>query len=338
MREAFRQPDSVMREALVNIWRLYVRAEELAGISQQLGVRTFVSGEPYLIEVDAIQVAAQQAKVRTLTYQYSSLARFSPSMMSTADEMALFSSTFEGLWDYDGIRPVQFRVTGYLFDGVAHLVRARSMKLRKRLEGAGVRFVLCYFDESVQSGNWGLVNEVDHRGELEQLADLVLGDPRFGLIVKSQFERTSPSRLYARDSLFKRLAQTGRYEELCLGTHRNVIYPTEGALAADLSIGHIFGATAALEAAVAGCRAVLLNRYGLKTAHNHLYEKAPVVYTDLGSVLEAVRDEINGNARFPRVGDWEPIIDQLAPFRDGRAAERMRSWVTQATMRSAEPH
>ncbi|MDA0330164.1 MAG: hypothetical protein O2958_14310 [Gemmatimonadetes bacterium] len=337
LRGALGTSDSVARTALAHTWRLFVRAEEMAGMALQLGARTFVSGEPYLLEVDAMQLAAERVGVRTSTYQYSNLAYVSPLMLSTSDEMSLFSSNYEGLWNSDGIRPGRFRVGGYPIDGVAGRVRGRSADLRMRLEGAGARFVLCYFDESVQKDRWGLVSEADHRAELEQLARLVLSDPRFGLIVKSQFERNSPSRLYPEDPLFQSLIQTGRYEELRLGTHRNVVFPVEAALAADLSIGHLFGATATLEAAVAGCRAVLLNPFGLRTPHDHVYRQARIVFPDLGSLVEAVRDEVDGSPpQGGRVGDWGAIIDYFDPIRDGRAAERMRNWVTETTLRGAD--
>lgn len=336
LRGALGTSDSVARTALAHAWRLFVRAEEMAGMALRLGTRTFVSGEPYRAEGDAMQLAAERVGVRTLAYQYSNLAYVSPLMMSTADEMLLFSPNYEALWDSGGIRPGRFRVGGYLFEGVAHRVRRRAAALRERLAGAGAHFILCYFDESVQKDRWGLVSEADHRTELEQLAHLVLSDPRFGLIVKSKLERNSPSRLYPSDPLFQSLIQTGRYEELRLGTHRNVVYPVEATLAADLSIGHLFGATAALEAAVAGSRAVLLNPFGVRTPHDHVYRRAPVVYPDLASVLNAVLDEVDGSPQGDRVGDWGAIIDYFDPIRDGRAAERMRAWVTETTLRGAD--
>jgi hypothetical protein len=293
-----------------------------------------VSGEPYFIEGDAIQLAAKRVPVRTLTYQYSNLPHVSPLMMTTADEMLQFSSNYQWCWEAGGIRPLKLKEGGYLFDGVAGRVRRRSADLRMRLERAGARFVLCYFDESVQKNRWGLVSESDHRAELAHLANLVLSDSRFALIVKSQFERNSPSRLFPNDPLFQRLMQTGRYEELRLGAHRNIVYPVEAALAADLTIGHLFGATAALEAAVAGCRAVLLNPFGLRTPHDHVYRNAPVVYPDISTVLTAYRNEVDGTPQAARVGDWTAIIDYFDPIRDGRAPERMRNWVTETTLRA----
>ena len=122
-----------------------------------------------------------------------------------------------------------------------------------------------------------------------------------------------------------------------MGSHRNVVFPVEASLAADLSIGHLFGATAALEAAVAGCRAVLLNTGGLRTRHDDVYARALVVFPNLSEVLLAVRAEREGSVQGLRMGDWNAIIDYFDPFRDGRAAERLRTLIVQETPVSEVP-
>ncbi|MEQ8330661.1 MAG: hypothetical protein RH859_09390 [Longimicrobiales bacterium] len=334
LREMLTISDSASRRVLLWGWRLLLRSEEMAALACDQRVRTFVSGEPYQLEPDAVQLAARETGMKTLAFQYSNLIFASPLMLSTADRFLVFSRAFEPLWSVDGFRPRRFEATGYVFDGAQERVRPRSEALRAKLEAHGARYVLCYFDESVQTDRWGLFSAEDHRSEFLELARFVLDDPSVGLVVKTQFRRNSPSQRYADESLFERLQATGRYCELLTGEHRNIVFPIEGSLAADLSIGHLAGATAALEAAVAGGRAVLINAYGVETLHDQEYARGRIVFPSLGAVLEAVREE-RENESEGSLGDWSPIVDRFDPFLDGRAAARMRAVIESMTVPEA---
>ncbi|MEO7774999.1 MAG: hypothetical protein ABIT36_01220, partial [Steroidobacteraceae bacterium] len=188
-------------------------------------------------------------------------------------------------------------------------------------------FVLCYFDESVQHDRWGCLHADDHRAELAALASLLLEDPSVALVVKSQFERNSPSRLYAGDALFERARATGRYVELCVGSHRNIVFPAEAALSADLCIGHLIGATASLEAALAGVCSVLLNPTGLRTDWDSIYARADIVYPSMQALLEAIVAARRGGTTHASLGDWSTILPEFDGFRDGRAAQRLRELI-----------
>ena len=223
---------------------------------------------------------------------------------------------------------MKFHVTGYLFNGIDKYVQHKSRIHRETLERAGAKFIVCYFDENVQHDRWGLVSKNDHLGELHALAEMVVSDPTFAVVVKSQFMFNSPSQLYPNDILIKQAKETGRYLELKEGIHRNNIYPTEAALVADLCIGHKFGATAALEAAIAGVRTILLDRYGTKTLWDSIYSQADIEYESMGSLIEAINRYRTGDINSQALGDWSPIIHHFDPYCDGRAIERLHNIVT----------
>jgi hypothetical protein len=311
------------------------RAEEMAALARYLGVRTYLFGEPYLIETDAMQIAAADGALETIAYQYSNLAFMSPLMLSTADRMVLFSEVYRPLWEADGIAPRRCEVAGYVFDGAVARVRERSQAVRARLVAAGANFVICYFDENVQYDRWGCVHPDDHLAELRALATLLVADAGLALVVKSQFERNSPSRLYAGDPAIERARATGRYVELCAGIHRNNVLPAEAALCADLCIGHLIGATASLEAGLAGVRSTLLNPTGLRTANDALYARADIVYPSMEELLAAIAAHRAGDPARGALGDWQPIAGLLDPFRDGRASLRLRALVERSVMAGA---
>jgi hypothetical protein len=309
---------------LLRVAFLLRQAALMAALSLCLNVRVFLIRETYYSFADAMQLVAPDLNVTTLAYQYSNMGSVSPVMMSTADKFLIFADMYKAIYQSDGITPKEFLPTGYLYDGVASLVRNKANKHRAILNTAGATFIVCYFDESVQQDRWGLVSKGDHLGELHALAKAVISDATFGVVVKSQFIRNSPSQLYPKDEIIQAAKATGRYLELMEGVLRNDIYPTESALAADLCISQKIGASAALEAAIAGVRTVLLNPYGSKTLWDTIYSKGDIVYESMDLLMGAVVRYRAGNEPEKNLGDWTPILHYFDPYRDGKAVERLR--------------
>ncbi len=322
------------RYFLLRVASLLRQAELMGALALFLNTRVFLIRETYYSLSDAMQLVAPDLGVTTVAYQYSNLGSVSPIMMSTADKFLIFGEMYKPLYQKDGIRPKEFLPTGYLYDGVASLVREKARKHREVLSRAGAKFIVCYFDESVQHDRWGLVSKGDHLGELHALAKTIISDSTFGVVVKSQFIRNSPSQLYPKDELLYAAKATGRYLELMEGVHRNDIYPTEAALVADLCIGHKFGASAALEAAVAGVRTVLLDPYGTKTLWDEIYAMVSIEYNSIDVLMGAIGRYRSGDATEAALGDWTSILSYFDPYRDGKAADRLRS-VLEDTIRQA---
>jgi len=324
-----RKGDHASKHFLIKTSGLLKQARIMGAISIWMNIRLFLVREVYYTFSDAMQLVAPIIGVKTIAYQYSNLGSLSPNMLSTADIFLLFSDGYKKLYDLKEIRPKEFQVTGYLYDGIPDLVRDKAKRHRKQLEDAGAVFVVCYFDESVQHDRWGLVSKEDHLKELHVLAEKVLTDPTFAVVVKSQFIRNSPSQLYSDDDLLKRAAVTGRYLELMEGVHRNDVYPTEAALTADLCISHKFGATAGLEAAIAGVRTVLLDGYGAKTCWEEQYSSVDIEYDSIDALMHAIARYRSGEPDGQMLGDWEAIVEHFDPYRDGKAASRLRKIINE---------
>ena len=314
---------------LLRVAALLRQAELMGALALWLNIKVFLTRETQYSMADAMQLVAPDLNVTTIAYQYSNMGIASPIMMSTADKLLVFSDMYKILYQSNGIAPQEFLPTGYLYDGVANLVCKKANKHRETLILAGATFIVCYFDESVQHDCWGLVSKADHLGELHSLVKAILADPEFGVVVKSQFIHNSPSQLYPKDEVIQAAKATGRYLELMEGVHRNDIYPTEAALVADLCIGHKFGATAALEAAVAGVRTVLLDTYGTETLWDTVYAKADIEYETMESIMDAIISYRAGSIAHQTIGDWTPILHHFDSYRDGNAANRLRGIVEQ---------
>ena len=102
---------------------------------------------------------------------------------------------------------------------------------------------------------------------------------------------------------------------------------TEAALIADLCIGHKFGATAALEAAISGVRTVLLDPQGTKTLWDDIYLQADIVYETIDSLMTEIIDYRKGNSINKTLGDWSRILHYFDPYHDGKAVERLHEIV-----------
>ena len=195
----------------------------------------------------------------------------------------------------------------------------------RKLASAGAEFIICYFDESVQPTKYGLIGQESHCTEHLILYQLVLDDTSVALIVKPQFEWNSPKYFEQLRKMRAAAAETGRYLEMIYGAFRNIIFPAEAALTADISIGHAIGGTAPLEAALAGVRSIILNSYGVRSELDELYAEGDIVYPSLEAALDAIKAFRAGSVDRQRLGDWTPILHHFDPYRDGKAADRLRS-------------
>lgn len=318
-------------DAMFEVVKTLLIARQLAALCVAQSVRAFLVAENYMAHADAMLLVAPLLGVRTLSYQYANrVAKVVPRMLTTADVMILMSPFFEARWTTSGIRPLRFESAGYLFDRSFSQLRARASAHRAGLASRGARFVIGYFDESVQFDKYGLVSERDHVDELGALLDLVQRDPTIGLIVKSQFSRNAPEKFPQLADAIERARATGRYLELTVGAHRNIVFAAEAAMAADITIGHLAGATAALEAALAGARSILLDPYRFSTDQRQIFDRGFILYPSLNAGLTAIAGLRRADPDCAQVGDWSPILTVFDPFRDGRAALRLRRLIFDA--------
>lgn len=317
--------------ALAATGKLLLRSRMAVALWRELNIKVFVSGEAYLRDVNAIYLVAPLLGLRTVSYQYSNISLVSPSMMTTSDLMLLFSEMYRRNWTYTGIAPENFSTLGYPYDSAFPLLRAPAERIRAGLADAGARFVICYMDESVQHSRWGQVSAAEHEADLLMLVRALMADPTLGVIVKSQFTRNSPSRMLASHPEFERAKATGRYVEACHGRNRNIMFPAQAALASDIAIGHAIGGTAVLEAALAGRRCLMLNPYQWRGTWDDIYTRGDIVYGSLSLALQAIAEFRAANPRRQALGNWSSILPQFDPYRDGRAAERLRTLLERLT-------
>jgi hypothetical protein len=264
----------------------------------------------------------------TAGYQVSISNVVAPTALASpgADIQFIFGDVFRGMWEGLPSAPRRFLTTGFIYDAAATdpTIRERASALRGRLRSAGARYVIAFFDENSASGWSSPFTDRDAASDYRALMRWLLEDETVGVIVKPKKS----------ENLFARIAEARDLIDEAMGTGRLVllldrqlvgsVYPAEAALAADIAVSKIMGASAAFEARLAGTPTLLVDTEGF--ADHPLYElgRGTVVFEDWAALREAVEAKRADPAAHPRLGEWGATLHELDAYRDGRAAERMR--------------
>ena len=220
---------------------------------------------------------------------------------------------------------------GFIFDHRFKSFHKSSQIIRKKLLNKGSLKIISYFDGgSADDERWS-VGKTYFREDYEFLLQKVLDESWLGLIIKSKKPGTLKLRLGDTSQLLDEAIQTGRCyfndESDYIGGKKLNSRPAEAALASDLAIHQcLYAGSAGLEAALAGIPTLLFDRYGMK--HSQLYKLGvgKVVFNNRNSMWDALKEHwMKGPIQ--GFGDWTPIIDDLDPFKDGKAVYRMTTYL-----------
>ena len=211
-------------------------------------------------------------------------------------------------------------VTGFPFD-VAWESETVPNELKAKLADNGAQFVVALFDDSFLQA--AILTKALVQAWYKGFLEWVLEDPQVGVLTKSKKPEIIEE-LPEIHGLMARAEKTGRWINLTDVFGR---LPSDASRAADISIG-VSISTAANEAVAAGGRAIHYDNTG-RTYHLFYewgYEK--VVFTDLDRMMAALKRYKSDPANEPGLGDFSYFIDQVDPFRDGRAGKRIGSYLS----------
>lgn len=217
-----------------------------------------------------------------------------------------------------------FVVTGYLGDHRFSLLREQAKKIREDLQNKGARHIVAYLDEnSADDSRWHTGHEF-MRVNYDFLFKQVLLDSTIGLVLKPKVPQTLCRRLGPVAALLEEALKTGR---VCFFDQYGYP-PCTAALASNVAVhGHLAAGTAGAECALAGVPTLLLDREGWSVSPLYQLGMGKVVFTDWASLWETCQEHWKTPKGVPGFGDWSSMIHFFDPFRDGRAAERMGTYV-----------
>jgi hypothetical protein len=198
----------------------------------------------------------------------------------------------------------------------------RGQKAVKSMKMKGVRYTLALFDNSVPVPNF-------YRFFLQWLME----DPALGILIKSKGKSWKAVHEDGLEILVQKALDSGRLFVMDSGAS-----PVDAALLSNFSIG-VTGISAIALAALKGARVLYLDYEYLDkgplkdyTLLHSLGEKRCVFYNP-ESLKDSVLEYINSPEANPNLGDASSTLDQIDPFRDGNASQRIGeyvSWVLEA--------
>jgi hypothetical protein len=104
--------------------------------------------------------------------------------------------------------------------------------------------------------------------------------------------------------------------------------PAAAALASDVMVhAHLCSATAGIESALAGVPTLLLDRERWPDSFLYRLGVGRVVFNAWKDLWAACRDHWNAPSGVTGFGDWSGMLEEFDPFRDGRSAERMGTYL-----------
>ena len=216
---------------------------------------------------------------------------------------------------------------GYFGDHRFPLLREGAAALREALCSRGANYIFAFFDENSGSDSrWDTGHEFMRENYVFVLERL-LADPSLGLVLKPKHPPNLIRRLGPVALLLERALASGRCHLYSEGALHGAYPPAAAALAADLAIhGHLQAASAGFEAALAGVPTLLLDREGWEVSDLYRLGEGRVAFRTWDTLWEAV---LAHRARGVQagLGDWSPMLEELDPFRDGRGAERMGTYL-----------
>ncbi len=218
-------------------------------------------------------------------------------------------------------------ITGYVRDYATPLLVEEAALIRKSLEFHGAKKIVFVVDENgLEDDRWHTGADLQ-KDNYRYILEKVLTTPWLGVIFKPKAPRTLFERLGSVSHLLSKAERTGR----CLILNNKGRYtppPLLAGLSSDLCIhAHLSAGTVALECALAGIPTLLIDREGCPFSKLHELPRNKVVFDDWPQTIEAMMSYFTDSNKDPEFGNWEAIINDLDPYRDGKAAYRVGTFI-----------
>lgn len=227
---------------------------------------------------------------------------------------------------------IQYHVSaGYVGDHRFPLLQEQATAVRRNFHEKGVKHIVAYLDEnSAGDSRWLHGHHVPQR-DYGFWLEKVLAEPWFGLLIKPKVPRGLREKLGPVADLLRKAEETGRcivYDQRSGSSFGGWYPPAAVSLASDVTVhGDLAAATAGMEAALAGSPTLLFDGEGCPLSPLYRLGEGKVVFQDWNTVWEACREHWSSENGVEGFGDWSSVLDELDPFRDGRASERIGTYV-----------
>jgi hypothetical protein len=304
---------------LYHYWREYFRQNNI-----KMYISWFKYNSAHCVIADALQ------SLGGVTAIYQRAFEEFPSVETTTDADIVFGFSPENAKiERLSNSVIPYYVSaGYFGDHRFGLLKRPAQELRQKLHRNGAKHIIAFFDEnSGPDPRW----HTDHefmRDNYRFLLEKLLSEPWLGLVFKPKVPATLRKRLGDVAELLVKAEATGRCSIFEGGVLHGSYPPAIAALSSDITIhGHLCAATAGVEAALAGVPTLLMDREGWPTSRLYELGRGKIVFNRWQDAWDACVEHWKSSNGIPGFGDWGIILDRIDPFRDGRAAERIGTYL-----------
>ena len=192
----------------------------------------------------------------------------------------------------------------------------RGQKAVQSMKKSGARYILALFDSSPPLPSF-------YQFFLQWLTE----DPDLGILIKSKGDTWKSVYENGMGGLVQEAMDSGR-----IFVMDDLASPADAAQLSDFSVG-ISSVSAIAVAGLQGARVLYLDYekldQGALKPYSIFHSLGPkrCVFYDPESLKEAVLEYSNNPKSNPSLGDVSPILDQLDPFRDGKAGQRIGEYI-----------
>ena len=222
-------------------------------------------------------------------------------------------------------------ITGFPQDHGASILKKKAQNLREKLMSNGVRKIIFSIDENSNDDERWHTGHGLQRENYSFILRRVLDNPWLGVVFKPKASQTLRRRLGPIADLLKEAEATGRchvFEISAKGRNSTIAPVILAGLSADVCIhGHMSAGTAAFECALEGVPTLLINREGVVDSKFLELPKGAVIFDDWPTCIDALMSYLDNPNSIDGFGDWSSIIDEFDPFRDGKAAYRIGTYL-----------
>lgn len=210
-------------------------------------------------------------------------------------------------------------ITGHPNDLNFYKKEKELINIQNSLRERGSEFIIALFDTGALHPQSKEFICKFYKAFIEWL----LNDSSVGIVVKSKKSYIIKSITELHPLLEKAFA-TGRYHRF---DQEYVRLPSDASRIADFAVGAGLVNSALTEGIIAGCRGLFYHPYFPKSHEYYKWGYETLVFTNLDKMVKALKAYKYNPASNPGIGDWTPYLDLLDPYRDGRAGERMGTYL-----------
>lgn len=266
----------------------------------------------------SIEMLRHFFKFKTISYQYSFIKNSNPIMSNCSNVMFIFSNYFFSLFNNFYSKPMETKVSGYLYSSLIKFCKSKEKFLKKKLSIKKNTFIVSYFDENCSNSNWYLSTIKDMEKKYVNFAKFVLTNEDITLLIKTQFLHNNPSVLFPKNEFIISALKTRRFIEIDQShfldnnkdsNTRNIVLPMMVAQISDITISEKYGGTTSLECILLKKKNILINDKNFKSNFDNLLD-SNIQFKDLDNLLQRLlifKKNFNKNIN-DELGSWKKII------------------------------